>query len=398
MPWGVGVRIWNRTATHYIAPRNSGHLAISLSREKGHLEDPASLTKAVREYLGLETAFLRRDAQGQYEFELLSPAPSSFRWVRGTMVPPPSDRQPWHRPGWFKATSQEARRGLAEKGLTVSGAIAQYSNTAITGILILDTEDGRLWLKAVPKIFSHEGPVTRWIWQRHPHVVPEPILHGDGWWISRNITETRPHPGPGYMATAAGIQQASIGHEKQLSALGCPQRPIEEMPWALEQLIRRYDILGNGPREAMVRSLPTLRRLCTQVMALGFPTVLVHGDLRRRNVMYRGSTWAIIDWADSSLSYPFLDLAVAIHDATPDARRTRCAAFVERWLPLMGPAATSLALKSADILGAGHQVISYARILEQVDTSSGDRCGRPRLLYWLRYWVDQMNQGIAGTL
>ena len=391
MTWGSEIRIWNREGTRYLV--NDDWSALRIDGEGNTPATPGALVNVVHIRFGVRTAFLRMHAQGWYEFELLECPPSKLRWIKGTMHPAPELREPWHRPGWLEKTLTDVRRGLMQKGIVPTGPAIQYQHTSITGMVTINTQHGRLWIKAIPKIFSHESSVIRWIAQHRPDVVPEVILATDDWWISKDIPAAADTlPDCDYLEVMSSIQQDSIDKQDELLGLGCPDRSIEELTTRFAAILNRNDLLDKDRQATLKKVLPRLDRTCIEIATLGFPRTLVHGDLRPSNVLWTGKTWVIIDWTDACLSHPFIDLATVLYAAPSEERIRRSSIFAKCWVPFVGSKATERAIASASVLGAAHQAVSYGRFLDYIDTSAGDRCGGKENSIWLCRWVDRVSQ------
>lgn len=359
----------------------------------GSLDCPHRIVSALAEQAGIDAAVLRVASGGAVEVELLessAPHPAGFRWRTRDRVPAVADRPPWQRPGWLRGVAAGVDGELARLGLTRTGALRQVRHTTITGMLRIPTERGGLWLKSGLPIFSHEGPVTRWLGGVAAGSVPTVLVCTADWWISAEFPAEAIAPRGDFLAVLADLQIRSIRHVAELRALGCPDRPLGTLPVAVGLIADRSDLIGVD-RARRLRALgPRLAALCEQVDALGVPPTLVHGDLNPENVRWVGDRWLLFDWTDSCITHPFIDLAVGLSGSTPPEATRRSIGYAEAWSAIVPQRHLDRLLRAAPALGAAHQVANYQRILEGVEPTGGDRSCAAQLLGLLERWVDRL--------
>jgi hypothetical protein len=130
------------------------------------------LVEAVRERDGLQVSVLRllrtasdRIAGGHVTYLAETdrrpdrPLPP---WAGDPLAAEPH-RQLWARPGGPRELLDWADQELARCGLRRMAAAQQMRTSNLSAIWTISTTAGRIWLKAVPDFFAHEGAVIDWI-------------------------------------------------------------------------------------------------------------------------------------------------------------------------------------------------------------------------------------------
>jgi Ser/Thr protein kinase RdoA (MazF antagonist) len=142
-------------------------------------------------------------------------------------------------------------------------------------------------------------------------------------------------------------------------------------------------------------ALPRLIGACERLAELPPDMGLVHGDFHPWNVLRGSAGVVVIDWSDSALGHPFIDIPTYLgRTADPAARR----ALLDGWLDAWADVAPRATLEEAAMLGlvAGslHQVESYRRIMESLEPSSTwglDKAGHAhalRAIAWLEHGLE----------
>jgi hypothetical protein len=387
----VPLEIWDSTGSRQLRTPDGSRPTISISR--GSRAAPSAIVTEVWRQLGLDVAFLRVTAQLVVEVEALGPdrGPAGWIWQAAELCPPIGSRVEWQQPGWLQRTMRAADAALARAGLTRVGPPAQVRHTSLTGMLRIDTDRHRVWLKAVPPLFAHEAVVVRWLSGAAEYDVPHVIASGDGWWLSADFPPAVDRPPGEPLIALADTQWSTASRADELRALECPDRPLASLPLEIEALARRDDLLDRDDAARLVRALPTLERRCAQLDALGFPPTLVHGDVSPGNVRWTGTRWLVYDWTDACIAHPFVELASPLsYEPDTIVADARAREFAAAWAARATQQAADRALALAPTAGAAHQAISYARMLAGTDRTGGDQASGDRLAAFARYWVGRL--------
>ncbi|MBA3432459.1 MAG: aminoglycoside phosphotransferase family protein [Actinobacteria bacterium] len=291
------------------------------------------------------------------------------RWLseqRG--APLPEERPPWARPGWLADASRWIKERVAALGLRSSGQVEMVEQWPLSSVLRLDTDGGRVYLKAVFSIFRREPALTQLLAERHPTLVPE-VLAVDphlGWMLMRELRgsllgELAHESWSGALVAAARIHQVWAGRERELFAVGAHDRTLATLE---AEIGAAFDAAGLPG----ARIVSELERRCTELTHGPLPQTLVHGDLHPGNVMVDGADSRIFDWSDACVSHPLFDLATFLprcDDVT--ARETMLDAYLDTWSDYGSPGELRASYELAQPLAYVHHAISYRRITEALE-------------------------------
>ncbi len=250
--------------------------------------------------------------------------------LAATLGPDPQ-RLPWAVPGGPAASVAWGVGALAALGTPGTTAVQQRTWN-LSAIWRLDA--GRrpvAWLKQVPAFFAHEPDVIGLVGGVAPGLVPPLLAAGS---LGRMLLADVPGR-DGYDAGAADCAAIAIGiHPVQahfagriddLLAAGVPDRRLDAN--ALAAVAEPWCDRIDGLR-ALLDRLP--RRL-DDIRACGVPDTLVHGDLHPGNTRLGSGTPVIMDWGDSTLSHPALDILLLTDRLEPGEGEALQAAWALRW-------------------------------------------------------------------
>jgi hypothetical protein len=271
----------------------------------------------------------------------LTPPPSWLEVVGGRPAPHPL-RAPWASPGGPAATVAWARAALAELGLSCT-RVVQRKSWNLSALWQLDTSAGPLWIKQVPAFFGHEAVVLRWLGSVPDldGLAPRLLAERDGRMLLAHIPGEDRFGAPAaevdlMLADLHRIQAYVAGRVEELLALGVPDRRSPTALALIQDVADRHGpALAPGQRSALERIVKGLPDRFARVEECGIPETLVHGDFHPGNVRSDvGSSIrqrVVIDWGDSTIGHPALDVARAtetmpVADATP-----LLAAWCRRW-------------------------------------------------------------------
>lgn len=357
------------------------------------VHDPRPILAAARRELGIDAAFLRLCAPDRAELECLGDA-AGLDWRPAAMDPPAASRPPWQRPGWLRAVTAAVDARLDATQRRRSGRPEQVRHSSVTGMLRIPTGDAVVWLKAVPSIFAHEGALVAWLSTFAPASVPRVVAHTPEWWIAEPFAEAAAPPAGDPLVTMARIQLAAATRVDELRALGCSERPLAELGRDVARVAARSDLVATRARERLRATVPALRAVCDEAATLGLPATLVHSDLHAENVRATRAGWLLYDWTDACVGHPLAELAAALLGFGEKEGRHRSRAFVEVWAQALPGLDVERALWLAPAIGAAHQVVNYARIVDGIERSGGDPAGGEALLGWLEAWIRSLEEAL----
>lgn len=265
-----------------------------------------------------------------YLAQVDGPAPVGLAPVEVDLSPHPK-RAAYAQPGGPAAS---VRWGLAAlEALGVPGTTAVQQRTwNLSAIWHFDLNaEPVAWLKQVPRFFQHEPQVLSLVAGVAPGLVP-PLLaageegrmllahvpgadqYGSGLDVCARIAEEW-HP----------VQAAFAGHVDDLLATGMPDKRLsaESLAGVAEPYLDQID----GLRE-VIDGLPARLRA---VAACGLPDTLVHGDLHPGNTRVENGAVVIMDWGDSSVGNPAIDILRLAGGLPPGEAEELVAAWALRW-------------------------------------------------------------------
>lgn len=256
-----------------------------------------------------------------------------------------------------------AESALARSGRAPSGPPTVRRHWGISTILTFPTDDGTVWFKHVPPIFSHEGAVTSSLAGIVIDSLPRILTWDKGWMLMEEFPPCDRPPSEHPLATLARIQLASADHLAGLAAANCHPQPLDALVAKLAEFAGRPKLLNDGQIRELSRSLRHVSDACAEMTNLPIPTTVVHGDFYTSNAHWGPLGWIIYDWTDAFLGNPFIDVTDPIARREPGAIE----AFRRVWLEVLPPETVARALDLAPVIGAAHYAVMHGRIMDAVN-------------------------------
>jgi hypothetical protein len=284
----------------------------------------------------------------------------------GVDLSPHPRRSPWAEPGGPEESVAWAVDALAATGRAVT-AVAQLRSWNLSAIWRLAADGGDVWLKQVPRFFAHEAAVLRWLGHAAPGVAPLPVADdGAGRVLLDDIPGTDRY-GAGaderlaMLADLHAVQVTAVGRVDELLAAGVPDVRAAR----LAELVRGVAARHGGPEvDALVAGLD--ERLAA-IAACGLPDTLVHGDFHPGNVRGFPDRRTIIDWGDSLVGHPAIDV-LRMCEGTPDADRLR-AEWARWWRAAVPGCDPERAVALIAPVAAARNAAAYAAFLDAIEPS-----------------------------
>ena len=219
-------------------------------------------------------------------------------------------RQPWARPGGPAALLRWAEEQLASHGIRLTAPPEQVRTWNLSAIWRLPTTVGRVWLKAVPPFFAHEGDVIDWI---GPPTAPRLFGHMRGRVLMAEIPGRDNHETRGptlrpMVDILTRLQEHCIGRTDELLDLGVPDRRLPRMLPRVERVAEeRAGVLDRSDRRTVEHLVAALPQRIAAIEACGVPDTLVHGDFHPGNVVGDEDGYVVLDWGDCFVGHPMVD-------------------------------------------------------------------------------------------
>lgn len=311
-------------------------------------------------------------------------------------------RAPYAAPDGPTADLTWAAEALGAAGHVLTGSPAQVRTWNLSSLwrLPVTNAEGRpstAWLKVVPVFFGHEGTVLAAL--APTGVVPEVIAHARGpkdcgrtllrEVLGEDQYGAEPDRVAAFAGLLAGLHADWAGRRTDLARLDLPDRSDpDDVRHDAERLL---DLVRTGAEDAGVLD-PALhddaRRLVDQLPArlavaeaAGSRVSLVHGDFHPGNVRGTPGDWRILDWGDSHVGQPAVDLALATAGMSL-ADTARVVAAAERVLrrrpadgpadgpaggPAAGPVDLAAAVAAVRPLGPLLSALAWQRFLDAIE-------------------------------
>jgi hypothetical protein len=272
-------------------------------------------------------------------------------------------RADWARPGGVAATVAWADEALASIGRPRTERFVQVRSWNLSSILRLPTSSGDVWCKSVPPFFAHEGAILALVGADDPSLVPT-LLAADA--KSRTVL-LDDVPGEDQYDTSepwliemvqrlVRLQARWSGRVGDLRAAGLPDWRAGSLPDVIGTVAGRSDVrvqLTAEERVALDALVADLPRRLALLSECGMPETLVHGDFHPGNWRLGDDAFVLLDWGDSGIGHPMLDLAAFLPRVPDEVRERILATWLDAW---------NTELPSADPLRASELVAPIAAL------------------------------------
>lgn len=236
--------------------------------------------------------------------------------------------RPWELPGWFIETTQEASSTLANLGYTLKGQFEQYRITQVGAVLRVETNKGRVYLKASTK---REGSTVQCLSRFAPYLVPKP-LHVNvekEWFLMEDYGSEIERLGQEDCTNISilygKLQLASMEHISELLEAGIRREGAEELFSRTKKMLEDNEIrkifggiegfapTDDGGRADLTKYLEgVLGFLKNLYEERGLPLTVVHGDMYSGNMMKMDKgvehKYVLNDWGSAIIDLPFADV------------------------------------------------------------------------------------------
>jgi hypothetical protein len=245
----------------------------------------------------------------------------------------------WSAPAFLEEAAAWVRAELARVGAAVAGPIEQPHLRPWSTVLRVPTTAGDYFFKATLPALGFEPALTQALAGLRPDCIAPvvAIAPARGWMLMpsggptlRSLIQADVDPlsaGLRHWQTIlplyAGLQQTLIPHAAEVLGLGALDRRLARLPADYACLLEdeaalgigRADGLAPAEHERLQALRPRLEDLCATLAAGPIPETLHHDDFHDGNIFVRAgrpSAYAIFDWAESGIAFPFFSLVVGL--------------------------------------------------------------------------------------
>lgn len=298
------------------------------------------------------------------------PATDLTPWPGDPLVDHPR-RQTWARPGGPAELVIWAEQTLIARGRPPTGEPEQMRTWNLSTLWRLPTADGRVWLKAVPDFFAHEGAVIDWIGSPEAPVL---VDFAPGRALVEDIVGTPNHDvvDPAALRpmvrSLTTLQQRSLGRLGELAALGVPDRRLPSMIQPVAGVVEDWGTdLEVSQRRALDELVVALPARVSMIESCGVPDSLVHGDFHPGNVAGTPGAYVILDWGDSFLGHPLIDELAFTERVPPSLGATVRSWFLDDWRRIVPGSDPARAVSLLEPVVALLAAAMYARFCAAIE-------------------------------
>ena len=277
-------------------------------------------------------------------------------------------RQTWARAGGPRAQLAWAEGELERRGTPALGTSEQVRSWNLSSLWRIPHTSGTAWLKAVPPFFAHEGAVIE---RLQAFAVPRLIARRGELCLLDEIAGDELYAAPLDTALRMVDLLVDIQHTTTVDASFQAILPDwrlaalrEGAGHALEQSAAA---LSRAERSAIGRLIDGLDGRAQQLEACGIPDGLVHGDFHPGNVRGTPARMTLLDWGDSGLGHPLLDVA-AFTERMPAVDTERVVAhWLQLWRDAVAGSDPARALVVVEPIGALRQAMIYQGFIDRIE-------------------------------
>ncbi|MEV6285691.1 aminoglycoside phosphotransferase family protein [Kribbella sp. NPDC051770] len=209
------------------------------------------------------------------------------------------------------------------------------------------------WAKATSTFCSVDAEVIQWVRQYDAELAPE-VLGVD---VARRWSLLAHAPGVDCWEPDDATLRDVIGRWVAVQAgLAGAELPV---PRLLPEEI--------GAALPPTRVAAALPQLLERLDAAGLPNTLVHGDFHPGNWRSDGTTRRIVDWADSYVGHPAVDLHRLCGYLPPAQQELARAVWISAWKEHLPHSDPALALPPVTVLTRLLGAITYQRFLDNIE-------------------------------
>ncbi len=320
-----------------------------------------------------------RNGKVTYEAQLLGRRPAELRPTDVELGGDHPLRAAWARPGGVQAMIEWAD-GFVDR----TGPAELVKSWNLSCLMRLPTAHGAVWCKAVPQFFEHEGAILRLVAAVRPHLVPPVLAFTPGLTLMGHVDGVDQWSAGSQVATAMVEAFVDLQHAvtlDQLRAAGLPDWRSSALLAALQELCGRQDVRATlAPEEiaALDRVVHELPHRFAALDECHVEPTLVHGDLHPGN--WRGSIerLVLLDWGDSCIGHPLLDMPAFLGRMPAESASTLRA----QWFSLLtgSPARASELIAP---IAALRQALIFRAFLDEIEPAER-RYHEADVPMWLR--------------
>ncbi|MFF0344577.1 aminoglycoside phosphotransferase family protein [Kribbella sp. NPDC004875] len=154
----------------------------------------------------------------------------------------------------------------------------------------------------------------------------------------------------------------------QVPDFSAPRVTPQALAAGLDELIPRVALSGNEV-DGLCRLAARLPAIIDELDSAGLPTTLVHGDFHPGNWRSDGTHAVIVDWADTVVGHPGLDIKRLRDFLPPEKRDYATEVWAAAWRREVPGCDPLRALSPMNVLGPLTYALTYQRFLDTIEPS-----------------------------
>jgi Ser/Thr protein kinase RdoA (MazF antagonist) len=165
------------------------------------------------------------------------------------------------------------------------------------------------------------------------------------------------------------LQAKWIGRLPELFSLGLPDWRAHTLGPALADLVASCGKqIGLNDRRTLDRLISGLPDRWTEIDACGLPPSLVHGDFHPGNFRGEAGSLVLMDWGDSFIGHPLLDMVAMLERAGDSKQRVR-EEWMQRWAEAVPGSEPARAAELLAPVASLRNALVYRSFLDQIEGS-----------------------------
>jgi aminoglycoside phosphotransferase (APT) family kinase protein len=353
--------------------------------------ETTDLLAALRERFGLDAVVLRLltastprlqpGADVTYAVELLGQLPPRLQLTPydGTPLGDNADpfRMPWARVGGVAADIAWADRELANLEYNRTGQVEQVRSWNLSLLLRIPTNRGMVWLKHVPPFMRHEAAVIMLVRDAEAGVPAVLAADSVGRVLLEHVSGEDTYLPDEFLTirmveSFVALQQRMASRRDAILATGSPDWTRATLLYEMSRLVARGDVrakLEFSELAALDRLIGEIPARLEALYECGLEDTLVHGDFHPGNHRSDGDRLVLLDWGDSGIGHPLLDMTAFLERVPPDRRKRVHNVWIAAWKRSNPSADVSRAAELIRPIGALRHALIYRRFLDGIEAS-----------------------------
>jgi hypothetical protein len=277
----------------------------------------------------------------------------------------------WAKPGGPDGDLAWAEEVLAARRIERDGPAEQIRSWNLSSIWRLPLADGSsAWLKVVPPFFAHEGDMLR---RLQSSAVPRLLGHdGDRVLLADVAGDDRYDAAEPELlemvAMLVDLQATWVGRVDDLLRIGLPDWRGPGLTAKVADVVERRAVdLAPDDAATLRRFVGELPDRFAALDGCAIPDTLVHGDYHPGNVRGTPGYLTMLDWGDTGVGHPLLDLP-AFLEAAPLAFVGRIRAhWLDAWRAAAPGGDPERAAALIAPIAAARQALIYQTFIDNIE-------------------------------